>query len=142
MIEKIYVLILEDRVTEEVSFSTSYKSYYNPIDEYLKCIKDEDIKEIRSIGEIEYDGDYDNYDDIYRIRYREIKSVYDIKSGELTEYISKNNDLQVSNMSYFELLRDILNIKDMNYDKYEKMIKKENRSLKIKSILNKIYGKK
>lgn len=128
---KIYVLVLKNRVTGKEIIRKSYKTEINPIDDKLRCLRYIEIDGVRSFEEIQ-DDDYHTDDDvIYDIRLREIKSVYNIESEELSLYLSKIEE------DYIDIEMVELNLTSIDINEYKRFIKSNNRDSKISELFDK-----
>mgnify|MGYP003509861752 CR=1 FL=1 len=124
---KIYVLILKNRVTGDEIIKKSCKTEINPIDDKLKCLRYSEISEVRSFEEIQEDDYHIDDEVIYDIRFSEIKSVYNIESEELSLYLSKIEE----EYRYIEL--DEMNL-TIDIKEYKKSI---NRDSQLSELLDK-----
>lgn len=130
----IYVILLVKRGNEYV-YNYCYH-FTNPIDDDLKCIRNENIDDVQSIEEIENEHYTIDDNESYEIRLREIRAEYKIISEELLDYtnlIEKELGKQ-EGTSQIELLLDQLDIKNFSLNEYKEIKKRITRNNKLNDL--------
>lgn len=133
----IYVILLAKRVNDYYyDYYYSFPTNSDPMDDDLKCIRNKDILEVRSIEEIENDDYNIDDEDLYEIRLREIRAEYKIVSKELLDYIDQvNEELEKQEAElHIEHLLEILDIKNFTLSEYREIRKKIFRDNKLNDL--------